>query len=140
MHLFPLLNEDLYRLHHLIKTKSASSPQNLAKKLGCSESSVYNKIKELKEMGLPVAHCKHAGYHYTEEVNIEFAIKVGDTVLKQIIGGQGCLTNDLQNNFATPDYLECKDGDLLQNSTTPQAQGVAADLVSLPKKINNSKR
>ncbi len=106
MHKITFLRADLLRLHKLIKNRATGTPKQLARKLGCSESSVYNKLNQLKEMGLPIVYCSHTGYYYTGDVKVNFSVSVDDIVLKRIVGGQGHLTNIWQNNFATPKNLE----------------------------------
>ena len=97
------LNEEMLRLHHLIRTKSTGTPQQLAKKLGCSQSTLYEKIKQLKDIGLPIVYCQaRQGYEYACEVAVNFQLIIDGETLKQITGGAGLLTNDYQNNFATP--------------------------------------
>lgn len=104
------LNPSLVRLHELIKRKQTGTPAQLAQRMGCSESTVYNKIKQLRETNLPVKYCATLGsYYYEEEVSFDFCLRVGNQELTKIVGGtaaQQNLTHYLQNKLPTPDYLE----------------------------------
>ena len=83
------LNEELFRLHHLIKTKSTGTPQQLAEKLNCSEASVYRRLKVLKEdHGLPIEFCADRGcYYYDGDVSINFALIINGEEKAKIMGG-----------------------------------------------------
>lgn len=85
------LNAGLMRLHELIRKKSTGSPADLARKLGCSERSVYNKIEHLKAYNLPVIYDPaRPSYCYTRDVSIVFNIIVDGDTLLQITGGNRC--------------------------------------------------
>lgn len=99
------LNEELVRLHNLIRRKSTGSPADLARKLGCSERSVYNKIDRLKDFHLPVVYDpERQSYCYTCEVSIVFNIIIDGNTLSLVKGGtqrgQPCAYSSLQKNFS----------------------------------------
>ena len=55
------------RLKELIKTENTGTPQQLAIKLNCSESTVYRIIRALKKMGEPIGYSQiRQTYYYCE--------------------------------------------------------------------------
>lgn len=104
----PFIDPELIRLHHLIKIKGTGSPEDLAKKLNCSERTARNKIEQLRAAGLPVVYCKQRhSYYYTEEVNINISLILGEKEMHKIVGGTS--NNGYQENnsanFQTADFL-----------------------------------
>lgn len=84
------LNEEMMRLHRLIKKRSTGTPAQLAQKLDCSLSTVYNRIRELREAGLPISYCSVARcYYYDGEVSVEHIVRLNGEEMKKIIGGTG---------------------------------------------------
>ena len=60
------------RLDYLIARKATGTPRELAERLQISERQVYKYIKELKELGFPVAYCLNAqSYIYYKKGRIE---------------------------------------------------------------------
>jgi hypothetical protein len=57
----------LIRLDHLINHKSTGKPADCANKIGISESSLYDYLKILKEMGAPVRFSRGRGTYYYAE-------------------------------------------------------------------------
>ncbi len=57
----------LVRLDHLINYKSTGTPADCAMKIGISESSLYDYLRLLKEMGAPVMFSRgRRTYYYAE--------------------------------------------------------------------------
>ncbi len=84
----PFVDNELLRLHLLIKAKSTGTPEQLARKLHCAISTVYNKIKTLREYGLPVVYCPVRGsYYYEQEVQISFCVMLNGEEMARITGG-----------------------------------------------------
>lgn len=82
------LNAELMRLHNLIRKKSTGTPAELARKLRCSERSVYHKIERLKAYNLPVIYDNlRQSYCYTREVSIVFNILVDGEAMNLVRGG-----------------------------------------------------
>ena len=84
----PFLNETIYQLHHLIKTKRTGTPAQLAQKLNCSESTIYNKIKILRDRGFPIQYCNVRNcYFYDGDVSVDFVVTINGEQAQKIIGG-----------------------------------------------------
>lgn len=78
----------LERINNLIRTKSTGTPLQLAKKLGCCERALYDKIEELRSCGFPIEYDhERKCYYYTKEVKINFSITVDNQKLLEIKGG-----------------------------------------------------
>jgi hypothetical protein len=77
------------RLDQLIRLKATGNPKILAKKIGVSESALYEYINEMKEMDAPISYDKvRNSYCYTEKVKLEFGFKKLDNdSLDNIKGG-----------------------------------------------------
>ena len=65
--------ELLERLNELINRKGTGSPNELAKKLKTSRSSLYRYLDDLKLMGAEISFCKHRQSFYYEN-NASFKI------------------------------------------------------------------
>ncbi len=64
------------RLDQLIRLKATGTPKELAKKIGVSESALYEYINEMKEMEAPIKYDKRRNsYCYKEKVRLEFGFK-----------------------------------------------------------------
>ncbi|WP_118949621.1 HTH domain-containing protein [Taibaiella helva] len=82
------LNTELMRLHDLIRRKSTGTPAELARKLRCSERSVYHKIERLKDYNLPVIYdALRQSYCYTRDVSIVFNILIDGETMNKVKGG-----------------------------------------------------
>jgi DeoR/GlpR family transcriptional regulator of sugar metabolism len=46
------------RLDALIRKRATGSPDDLARRMGVSEATVYRWLQELKQFGLPVRYCR----------------------------------------------------------------------------------
>ena len=82
-------NDELERLHLLIKRKGTGTLEQLADKFGVCVNTIKNRIKILKEKGAPIEYCRNSQtYHYTREVEITFfTVKTVDNS-KNIRGGE----------------------------------------------------
>ncbi len=79
----------LDRINSLIRTKSTGTPVQLAKKLGCCERAMYDRIEEMRAYGFPIEYDhERKCYYYTKEVKINFSIIVGSQKLMEIKGGR----------------------------------------------------
>ena len=112
------LNVVYLRIHQLIKRKQTGTPAQLAQKLNCAPSTVFAKIKTIKEASFPIQYDEEAqSYVYNAEVSLDFCLSIDGEVLKKIQGGSLMLTNNYQNNFATPKKSECEPPSLYLKST-----------------------
>lgn len=101
------------RVDALIRRKATGSPRELATKLELSESSVYNVINLIREMGGPVQfnpHCNSYYYEYEVELNIGFLPKENN--LNRINGGE---EKNIGFLSLTPKFLEWQYLSLLHN-------------------------
>jgi predicted DNA-binding transcriptional regulator YafY len=58
----------ILRINRLVKLKATGSPRELACKLGISERTVYEYIRDMKELGAPIAYSySHNSYIYYAE-------------------------------------------------------------------------
>ncbi len=97
------LDEEMLRLHHLIRTRSTGTPQQLADKLGCSVSTLHEKIKLIREHSLPVCYSRHRQcYYYDGEVSIFFNVVLNGVEMQKITGGTGVGLLKSQKYFFTP--------------------------------------
>ena len=46
------------RLDALIRKRATGTPEDLARRMGVSQATVYRWLQELKEFGLPVKYCR----------------------------------------------------------------------------------
>lgn len=64
------------RIHKMIQYKRTGNPGQFAKKLGVSRSKLYQTLKELKELGAPIAYCKYRqSYLYLHPVRFRFGFE-----------------------------------------------------------------
>ncbi len=75
------------RILLLIKRKATGTPEELAKRLNISESTLYEHIRVLKQRGAQIDYC---AYRQTYVLNNDFAIAFGcsELELNKIRGGQ----------------------------------------------------
>ncbi len=67
------------RMDDMIQHKSTGSPIAFAKRLGICESTMYNHLKELKELGAPIKYDKsRLSYYYKTQTTFicEFRFEV----------------------------------------------------------------
>ena len=90
------------QLHTLLKRKATGTPRDLAKKLKLSERQTLEYVRELKDLGIPIAFCKHEKtYYYEKEVifNFEFRILSPDE-LQNLEGGRSFCTQNFFSLFS----------------------------------------
>ena len=64
------------RIDNLIRLKATGSPKELAFKLGTSEWVIYQHLKEMKELGAPIAYCfQDNSYIYLEKGKFDFSFQ-----------------------------------------------------------------
>ncbi|MCO6489923.1 MAG: hypothetical protein J5I98_16015 [Phaeodactylibacter sp.] len=64
------------RIHQMIQYKRTGNPVQFAKKLGMSESKLYQTLKELKQLGAPIAYCRYRqSYLYLRPVRFRFGFE-----------------------------------------------------------------
>ena len=65
-------------LDRLIDTKATGTPKNLARKLECSESSVYRKIEDLRSFGFTIEYdTERRTYYYPDGREPPFKFTIG---------------------------------------------------------------
>lgn len=77
--------ERLHRMDRLIRLKATGNPIIFSQKIGVSRSVLLEHLREMKELGAPIAYCRFKqSYYYTAQcnLNIEFSLD-----LKTINGG-----------------------------------------------------
>jgi predicted DNA-binding transcriptional regulator YafY len=57
----------LETVDYLIRSQSTGTPQNLSKRLGMSERSLYHFLDVMRSLGAPIAYCKSRKTYYYEE-------------------------------------------------------------------------
>ncbi|MDP2061131.1 MAG: helix-turn-helix domain-containing protein [Flavobacteriaceae bacterium] len=96
--------ERLRKIHELIKMGKTGCPSQFARKLGVSESQLYNILERLKTFGFPIGYSrKLQSYFYEDDCDLEvhFSVKLltsGENI--KILGGQ--------KKYFTPMQLECR--------------------------------
>lgn len=68
--------ERVERIHRMIEYKRTGNPGQFARKLGVSQSMLYQMLKELKQLGAPIAYCKYRqSYLYLHPVRFHFGFE-----------------------------------------------------------------
>ena len=76
------------RMDGLIRRKATGTPKELAEKLKISERSVYNLIRQMKEMGGPIIYSNSdRAYKYERLVNFNIGFTDLSSMEKRIVGG-----------------------------------------------------
>ena len=58
----------LIRLYGLINRESTGTPEELARRLDKSVSTIHRYIGQLKDLGIPIEYCPHKrSYYFTEK-------------------------------------------------------------------------
>jgi biotin operon repressor len=66
----------LQRIDTLIRLQGTGCPKEFAQKLGISESTLYEEIKVLKELGADIIYNKYTqSYQYQTRVKLVFEVK-----------------------------------------------------------------
>lgn len=65
------------RTDRLVRLKATGTPQQLARRLGISTSTLYENIKTMRSLfGAPIRYCRfHRSYVYEEEGKLELSFK-----------------------------------------------------------------
>ena len=82
--------ERIERIDQLIRLKATGSPTEFAKKLGISESSIYEYLKYLKDKGVPIEFDKEINtYCYSNQTKSIFKyIFLDKEQMEEIKGGE----------------------------------------------------
>lgn len=92
-------NDEMIRLHHLIRSRCTGTPKELAKRLSCSKRKVHYLLEKMRDEGIPIEWNEHRQtYYYTEEVNLQFSLTIGQKVLRSIRGGNSSQQNIFEKN------------------------------------------
>ena len=100
--------ELIERIDQLIRLKATGTPNNFARRLGISDSSLYRLIDTLKEMGAPIEFSVISqSYIYSNEVNFMcgfFLKELSYHEIQKVNGGfqnLAHIVNFNKNNFLT---------------------------------------
>ncbi|MEM1124251.1 MAG: HTH domain-containing protein [Bacteroidota bacterium] len=97
--------ERLERLDQLIRLKATGTPEELAKRLKVSRSTLYNIFEFIKRQGVKVAYCaQRQSYYYETNTYFCFGFFTEKVQLKQVKGGQG---NNYWDFLGSPEFLDC---------------------------------
>lgn len=67
----------LQRIDDLIRRKATGNPKEFANKVNLCRSALMKYIREMKELGAPIAYCKHReSYYYEEEKELFTGFKL----------------------------------------------------------------
>lgn len=74
------------RIDNLIRQQKTGSPIEFAKKLKLSESHLYFYIRELKDLGLPIAYSRtRKTYFYKENIKLDIAIAIKNLSSNELV-------------------------------------------------------
>lgn len=91
-------------IHKLILNESTGTPEQLAKKIGVSRSSLYNLIEDLKSHNAPIRYsrCRQT-FYYTKEyhfsINYSISFMDNDSELRKFSGGYSSVHYFRQSNI-----------------------------------------
>jgi hypothetical protein len=96
----------LERIDGLIRRKATGTPEEFAERLGLCRSALMEYIREMKELGAPIAYCKQRqSYYYEEEKQLFIGFtsnRLSEKQERSISGG----VNSFQENFLSPDIMD----------------------------------
>lgn len=99
MNLLKQINR-IERIDQLIRMKATGTPQELAKRLSISRSTLYNILEFMKSQGGKVYYCQtKQSFCYEKEVHFYFGFSPEKIKLKRVVGGK-------QIFFRNPDLLD----------------------------------
>lgn len=76
------------RLDGLIRRKSTGSPRDLASRIEVAESTIYEYIKLMRELGAPIEWDKIRNtYYYTETTQFQFGFTIPNENSLEVQGG-----------------------------------------------------
>lgn len=95
------------QLHTLLKRKATGTPRELAKKLKLSERQTLEYVRELKDLGIPIAFCKHQKtYYYEKEVIFKFEFRtLSPDELQNLEGGRSLCSQNLFQSLLTSTHV-----------------------------------
>jgi predicted DNA-binding transcriptional regulator YafY len=68
--------ERIERIDQLIKLRATGTPEELASKLAISESSLYDTLSTMKDLGAPIEYDKYLEtYYYSQCVMVDFTFR-----------------------------------------------------------------
>lgn len=93
--------QQIERIDQLIRLKATGSPKDLSLRLNISESTLYQLLNTMKDMGAPIYFCRNRNsYCYDNEVRFEYGFILPGEKEKKIFGGKEIVF------ISTPDFLE----------------------------------
>jgi hypothetical protein len=96
----------LERIDDLIRRKATGTPEEFAERLGLCRSALMEYLREMKEIGAPIAYCRHReSYYYEEEKELFIGFAKNRLAKEQerTIGGG---TNFFQRYFMNPNIMD----------------------------------
>lgn len=96
----------LERIDSLIRRKATGSPEKFSERLGLCRSALMEYLREMKEIGAPIAYCKQRESYYYEEEKYLFIGFTKNHLSKEqereITGG----INYYGRNFFSPNIMD----------------------------------
>lgn len=78
--------ERLKRMDQLIRRRSTGTADEFADKMGICRSVLMDHLREMKDMGAPIAYCKiHGSYYYAQECRLKLCFDKEE--LREVKGG-----------------------------------------------------
>lgn len=56
----------LYFIDYLIRSKSGGTPQQMARRLGISQRTLFETLEHMKNLGAPICYCRYRKTYYYE--------------------------------------------------------------------------
>lgn len=92
------------RLDQLIRMKATGTPENLAKRLNISRSTLYNIIDFIKNQGVEIRYCSNRqSFYYEKDVHFYFGFSFDKVQLRGVVGGEQNIFLDF---IVSPELLD----------------------------------
>ncbi len=99
------------RLKHmdsLLRRNATGTPERFAKRLGISKSTLYDNLKEVKELGAKIGYCKYLEtYYYEDNCELFFSFKSNNLTESETNKIKGGFNRTNRRTFQTPIIQEC---------------------------------
>jgi hypothetical protein len=99
----------LERIDDLIRRKATGNPKEFANKMSLCRSALMGYIREMKELGAPIAYCRRRESYYYEEEKELFIGFAKNRLAKEQERAIGGGTNFFQRYFIGPDIMDLQD-------------------------------
>ena len=100
------------RLKHmdsLLRRNATGTPEQFARKLGISKSTLYDNLKDLKELGAEIGYCKYleSYYYYEDDCALFFSFKSNILKEKDTNKIKGGFNSTSKRTLHTPIIQDC---------------------------------